>query len=156
MPGVPSVAVEQLAAHVWVVNVVGEHDLANAKQLEDSVQRVFDAGSCLLLDLSDATFIDSSVVRVIVSAQARADQNTHDALVVVAPKTSVPRRVLDLVGLADHVTICDDRPNGLATLGVATSTRPRRRQRAFLPPSSERERWLVTEGCTASDRAPLP
>jgi anti-anti-sigma factor len=112
-----AVNVRQVTDHVWLVEALGEHDLANAKRFEDALQGVFDAGSRLVLDLSGARFIDSSIVRVIMSAKVRADKHQDDALVIVAPPDSLARRVLDL---GEHVTILDDRSAGLAAVGVVS------------------------------------
>lgn len=54
------VRVAAVAKHVWLVSLSGEHDLTTADQVGAAINRVFDAGSSVVIDLSDATFIDST------------------------------------------------------------------------------------------------
>ena len=60
--------VTELAEHVWAVELAGEHDLSTADRVEAAIDQVFRSGSTLVLDLSDATFIDSSVLGAILRA----------------------------------------------------------------------------------------
>ena len=103
------VRVTELAEHLWVVELTGEHDLATAEQVEAAIDRVFSSGSKLVLDLSGATFVDSSVLAAILRAQGRADLSEHDELAVVAPAGSPARRLFDLVVVGDRVRICESR-----------------------------------------------
>jgi anti-sigma B factor antagonist len=107
--------VAEVADHVWMVELVGEHDLATAPDVRRAVEGVFASGSLLMLDLSRATFIDSSVLAAVVQAQDAADAAPSHGLVVVAPTGSTPRRALDLVQLATWITVCETREAALAT-----------------------------------------
>ena len=68
-----------------VVALLGEHDVSTADEVAAAIGQVFDAGSNLVLDLSGATFIDSSVAVAIMRAKRRVDANDEDELLVVAP-----------------------------------------------------------------------
>ena len=70
---------------MWIVTLEGEYDLANAEQVDEALERAFDAGSTLILDLRPATFIDSIVIGKIAHARLRADgsRGTHRLAVVV-------------------------------------------------------------------------
>jgi anti-sigma B factor antagonist len=81
-----------------VVELHGEHDLSTADAVADALRRVDGAPAQIVVDLTAATFIDSSVL----GALARAGKHARAAgatIAVVAPAAGHPRRVLDLVGL---------------------------------------------------------
>jgi anti-sigma B factor antagonist len=103
------VRVAEVAKHVWVVALSGEHDLSTAGEVGAAVDRVFNAGSNLVLDLSGATFIDSSVLAAVLRAQARADAGRDDELVVVAPAGSRARRTLELARIDASVRLSESR-----------------------------------------------
>jgi anti-anti-sigma factor len=83
----------------WIVELVGEHDLTTAPALVDALHRVDGGGPArVVLDLTAACFIDSSVVAALVRAGEHLDES-GGRIAVVAPAAGHPRRVLDLVGL---------------------------------------------------------
>jgi anti-sigma B factor antagonist len=110
------VRVTEVAKHVWVVALLGEHDLSTADEVAAAIGGVFSAGSSLVLDLSGATFIDSSVVGAVLRAQERVDTHEEDELVVVAPFDSQARRMLELVGIGEVVRLCESRTEAMAVL----------------------------------------
>jgi anti-sigma B factor antagonist len=111
------VAVTEVSEHLRVVALFGEHDLSTADEIAAQIGRVFDAGSNLVLDLSAATFIDSTVTGAVLRAQQRADSHKEDELVVVAPPTdSQARRTLELVGIGEIVRLCETRAAAMEVL----------------------------------------
>lgn len=90
--------IEDRADRVRVLRARGEIDLLAADQLPELSQLVR-AGTPLVLDLSAVTFLDSAGVRL-VHRLARACGRHGDPFCLVAPPGTRPRRVLDLVGLA--------------------------------------------------------
>ena len=64
---------ESTRGHERVVRVGGELDLAVAPELRDTLHRMIEEGERqLVLDLSDATFIDSTTIGTLLSALKRA------------------------------------------------------------------------------------
>src|SRR4051794_34160383 len=110
------VRVTEVAKHVWLVALLGEHDLSTADEVAAAISGVFNAGSNLVLDLSGATFIDSSVVTAELRAQERVNSHEEDELVVAAPTDSQVRRTLELVGISDVVRLCETRAAAMAVL----------------------------------------
>jgi anti-anti-sigma factor len=110
------VRVTEVAKHVWVVALLGEHDLSTADEVAAAIGGVFDAGSNLVLDLSGATFIDSTVAGAVLRAQERVDSHEEDELVVVAPTDSQARRTLDLVRIGEVVRLCESRAAAMEAL----------------------------------------
>ena len=110
------VRVTEVAKHVWLVALLGEHDLSTADEVAAAISGVFDAGSNLVLDLTGATFIDSTVAGAVLRAQERVDSHEEDELVVVAPTDSQARRTLELVGIGEVVHLCETRAAAMAVL----------------------------------------
>lgn len=96
-----SIAVDEVADGTLVVALEGELDLATAPAL---VAR-FDAlrgraASCIVVDVSRVTFIDSSGLNALVSAA----RPVPGRLVVAAPSAHIAR-VLDIVRLGDVIEV---------------------------------------------------
>ncbi len=84
--------------------LVGELDPHTAPILRSSVDdTVTDSTSSLVLDVAGLQFIDSSGLRVIISAHKVMDDR-GGRLVLRAP-TDNTRRLLEITGLADHVDL---------------------------------------------------
>jgi anti-anti-sigma factor len=105
----PSVRVElnQVAEHVWVVRVRGDHDLSNSSEIDAALAAAFEGGSRIVVDLTEATFIDSSVLGILAQAHDRAMRTPDHQLAVVAPPGGMPRRVLELTGLDTRMKLFD-------------------------------------------------
>jgi anti-anti-sigma factor len=106
---------EQLAEHVWLISLTGEHDLSTAGALANEVAGVFARGSVAILDLTAASFIDSAVVSTIAAGSEQARQRSEDRLLVIAPPDSKPRRVLDVVNASSFADVFDDRRQAIVS-----------------------------------------
>lgn len=84
---------------VWVLTMHGEHDVSTEPSLEEELEHVVAAGGPVVIDLSDARFIDSSILRTLVSAAGRSGD---DEVAIVAPAGREPLRLVRLAG-ADSV-----------------------------------------------------
>jgi len=85
------------------VVVRGEIDMATAPQLRDLLNRlVHDGGDSIVLECEHLDFLDSSGIGVLVATTKRlVDGRT---ITIEAPQPHV-RKVLELTGVADHITI---------------------------------------------------
>lgn len=92
-----------------VVRVEGELDMASAPRLGRVLNTALDDGaSALSLDLTELSFLDSTGVRVLISAHRRAtDQGC--AFTLARPTRSV-RRVLHLTGV-DQLLVIEPAPS---------------------------------------------
>ena len=102
----------------WLLRLRGEHDLATADTLDAQLEAVFLHGTNVVVDLSDAVFIDSSTVGAIFRSLRTARHDDTGTLVVSAPPGSFARRVFDQAGLGDAVPLFDNRRDALASLEV--------------------------------------
>lgn len=89
-----------------VIALTGELDPATAPQLDKEIERVLSAGPTvqrLVLDLDGLTFLDSSGLRVFVTArQAVGAQGGELALRSPSPNTL---RLLEVTGLGEIITV---------------------------------------------------
>jgi anti-anti-sigma factor len=89
---------------VAVLVVKGELDPHTAPKLRDRIDDAVAAGSSeVVLDLSQLDFIDSSGLRVIISAHKAAVER-GGRLVLRSPSPTA-KRLLDITGLLDHIEI---------------------------------------------------
>jgi anti-sigma B factor antagonist len=93
---------------VTVVRLVGEHDLSTSPDLTDVMDGVAGRDTPVVIDLTGATFIDSTVLRAIF---AGAEESRGFA--VAAPVGSAPRRLLELTGLTAVYAVADDLAGAL-------------------------------------------
>lgn len=93
---------------VTVVRLVGEHDLSTSPDLIDVMDGVAGREAPVVIDLTGATFIDSTVLRAIFVG---AEEGR--AFAVAAVPGTPPRRLLDLTGLTDVYAVADDLAGAL-------------------------------------------
>lgn len=80
----------------------GELDPHTAPDLRNQLDRVLESGrSRLVLDLAGLTFIDSSGLRVVISAHK--DTVERGGGLVLRSPSPTTRRLLDITGLLDHI-----------------------------------------------------
>jgi anti-sigma B factor antagonist len=91
----------------------GELDISSSARLEDALRRIeADGPAILVLDLSGLDFMDSTGLRLLISADARA-RNAGRRFVLVQGNEMV-QRVLRLTRLDERLEIVED-PGALAS-----------------------------------------
>ncbi len=97
---------EHNEAGAAIVAVAGELDLRTSPKLEEALGRAFDAGAELvILDLRQIEFMDSTGLRVLLTAHQRAHETGRRfALVRGADQVE---RVLTLTGVRELLTVVD-------------------------------------------------
>jgi anti-anti-sigma factor len=89
------------------VVLTGELDLSTVDKVEQELARVEGEGPPVVaLDLSRLTFLDSSGLRVIVSADQRARRESRRFVVVRGPDTV--QRVFSITHLDEQLELVDD------------------------------------------------
>jgi anti-anti-sigma factor len=114
----PAAAVELTteASGVVVVTLRGEHDLDSRAALSGALARAGERAN-VLVDLSHCTFVDSSVIGVLVAAhQAQVERGRRLELVIPADAGAL-LRVTQIAGLATFMVIHETRDAGLASVG---------------------------------------
>ncbi len=107
MTGHLEVEVSQIA----VIALRGEIDMASLDDLQSAVEPHLAPGQTVVLDLSDVTFADSTLLKVLVQARGKAN-DIGGALLVRNPSDQL-RKLLSIGDLDDLVHAEVDRQNDL-------------------------------------------
>lgn len=89
------VKLEQLGEDIWVVSLQGEHDISMVDALRDRLAEAFTHDPRLIIDLAEATFVDSTVLGVLfaVANQATGESAGETLALVVTPGSTVERTI---------------------------------------------------------------
>jgi anti-sigma B factor antagonist len=79
------------------VALSGEIDLASAPAVWEAIEPVLEDASCVVVDLSDVRFIDSTGLSVLVRAHRRL--GSHGGILIVRSPSETAGRVLRVTGL---------------------------------------------------------
>jgi anti-sigma B factor antagonist len=88
-----------------LVRLSGEIDLAAVEAIETELVPLEDRFPTVILDLRDVTFLDSTGLRAIVSADARARSNGFELKIVRGPEQV--QKILYLAGLDKILPLVD-------------------------------------------------
>ena len=88
----------------------GELDLATAPELEQLVNERIDAGDEVVVDLRGLEFMDSSGIRVLVTAHTRAGRVGTKLVIVRPPAGSAVAKIVEVSGLDGELHLVDDPP----------------------------------------------
>ena len=112
---------------VSVVRLIGDHDLATRPHFVAELDRLFQSGSSVVVDLTDADFVDSTVIAALVEAHGQTVSEPQYSLAVVVAPGSRVERVIALVDLGSTVPVFSTRDEAI---------------RAAAPRSGRLGRWL--------------
>jgi len=103
-----TVGTERLADSLWVLQLAGEHDLSTAPTIDAAFERIAETGTTVVVDLSDATFIDSTVIRTLLRSMERGEN-----LLLVVPRPGAVKRALDVTGVSRRLPLFKTRAEAL-------------------------------------------
>jgi anti-anti-sigma factor len=110
---VPTIEVRSPQPHAALVVLAGEHDLYSA----DEVQRTFDQSLAvcdrLIVDLSSAEFIDSTIVEVLLRTKKNAIELDRKFNVVLGT-APVVERILEVTGVVPLLNVVPTVERALA------------------------------------------
>ena len=98
-------ALERNDSGLAVLTISGEHDLSTAPNLRRRIDNLLDEGTATVIDLSPATFIDSSILGVILDGRRRAGEADIGFAVVHANGADAVDRVLEVTGLRAELPV---------------------------------------------------
>jgi anti-sigma B factor antagonist len=114
-----AINVERDGSGPAVVALSGEHDIYTAPSLRERIYDAIGDGPGVVVDLSETTFIDSSVLGVLLGARRRAHEAGHGFAVCCGEQLEPGvRRILEVTGLMPVLPVLEDRE---AALEVARS-----------------------------------
>jgi anti-sigma B factor antagonist len=99
------IALERTDAGLAVVTISGEHDLSTAPNLRRRLDALLEDGTATVVDLSAATFIDSSILGVILDGRRRAAAADIGFAVVHSNGADAVNRVLEVTGLRAELPV---------------------------------------------------
>ena len=85
-----------------IVSLHGEHDIATSSALVDSLRPLL---GDVLVDLSDCSFIDSTVIGSLISAAHELDREGYTLSLVVPPENVRIARTLEIVHIGELIPI---------------------------------------------------
>jgi anti-anti-sigma factor len=109
VPEIGQIVVEHLPGAA-VVALCGEHDVSTVPALRAELDAILATSAKVIVDLSEATFVDSSIVGVLFHAAAPPGR----IIAVVAAPGTFPRRLIDMVALTASVPTFDSRDPAMA------------------------------------------
>jgi anti-sigma B factor antagonist len=110
-------ALDQIDSSISMISLRGEHDMNDAADLRDAIGKLQQEGAGIVLDLSETTFIDSSILTALVEAQ-RTARAAGLGLVVYTGNglDQGVHRILDLTGMAGEMPLHADRNAAIAAV----------------------------------------
>jgi anti-sigma B factor antagonist len=105
-----------------ILELIGEIDFSACPQLQERLDKHIDAGRRnVVVDLSETTFIDSTVIGVLLRAARRLWKQDGGSLLVVCPYSNYPvTRIFEIAGLDNALLSYPSRQEALSSLAVAS------------------------------------
>ena len=104
------IVLEDAAGDVVVVVVEGEHDIYTAPTLRERLDEAIARGGGIVVDLTGATFLDSSVLGALLDARRRALEALQGFVVCVGEAVEPGvQRILDITGLVPVLPVVTGR-----------------------------------------------
>jgi anti-anti-sigma factor len=104
-----------------VVTLLGEHDLSTAEELRSALGDASAAGDGVVVDLSQAHFIDSAVLSALIASHREVTGDGRGWAVVVGRGSGAAvRRIFELTGLDALMAVYERADDAL----TAASSRP--------------------------------
>jgi anti-sigma B factor antagonist len=98
-----------------VVVVEGEHDIYTAPTLRERLEEALGRGGGIVVDLTAATFVDSSVLGALLDARRRAIEAGQGYVVCVGDSVEPGvQRILDITGLVPVLPVLQGREEAIA------------------------------------------
>ena len=117
-------ALERTDAGVAVLTISGEHDLSTAPLLRRRLDGLLDQGTPTVVDLSPATFVDSSILGAILDGRRRAAKAAIGFAVVHADGADAVDRVLEVTGLRAELPVHANREEAFSEVSSDSGNSP--------------------------------
>jgi anti-sigma B factor antagonist len=112
---------ERAEPGVEVITFSGEHDLNTAPELRDKLAAVIRDRVPVVVDLSGAAFVDSSILGTLVDARRQAEDREVGFAVAFTGGAQPVERVLEVTGLDSTLPV---HPTRAAAIEAAHAGRP--------------------------------
>ena len=105
---------------IVAVCLEGEFDMANARTVGEEIDRTLKRGKDVIVDLSEATFIDSSLIDVLMRA-ATATRRREQAIVLQHRTAAIVERVLEITRIEQVLPRAHDRQQAVRMIQETAS-----------------------------------
>jgi anti-anti-sigma factor len=112
-PRKPEIEVEAISAAVAVVTLRGEHDLGAKSELADALA-VAGRQPHVVVDLSECTFIDSTVLALLLAAHRSQIERAGRLDLVIPSSARAIQRITNLARIDTLLTVHETRSGALA------------------------------------------
>jgi anti-sigma B factor antagonist len=110
------IVLEDAAEDVVMVVVEGEHDIYTAPTLRERLDEAIGRSNWVVVDLTGATFVDSSVLGALLDARRRALDAGQGFVVCVGDEVEPGvQRILDITGLVPVLPVVNGREEAIRT-----------------------------------------
>jgi len=110
---VPTIEVRSPQPHAALVVLAGEHDLYSADDVQEALDRSLAGRDHLIVDLSAAAFIDSSIIAVLVQTKKNAAELGRKFNVVLGT-APVVERIFEVTGVTPLLNVVPTVERALA------------------------------------------
>lgn len=93
----------------------GEIDVSNVEDVRRALLELPNLAHGLVLDLTAVAYLDSTAISLLHDLAQRLEQRAQ-MMIVVCPPDCMPRRVIELTGLAGRIPVLDDLADAVAQL----------------------------------------
>jgi anti-anti-sigma factor len=114
MPVLEGVKVHNPQPNVAVVELIGEHDLVERADLQELLEVLLTDNGLVVIDVSQTTFIDSSVIHVLTEARKFSHQ-CGTCLRLQMGTAPIVKECLEICGILDLFDVAHNRKEALAT-----------------------------------------
>jgi anti-anti-sigma factor len=112
------ITVERSEPGVVVISLEGEHDLSTAPALREQLEEVLREGAPIVVSLSGAEFIDSSIIGVVLDVQRRAEEAGTGFAAALEDGAPAVQRVLQITGLDSNLPVRGSEREAIETAGA--------------------------------------
>jgi anti-sigma B factor antagonist len=111
--GPGEIALDHIDPGVAVITFSGEHDLNTAPALRRRLGEALDQGDPVVVDLSGAVFIDSSILGAVLDGRRQAAERGVGYAVTLSNGSGPVERVVEVTGLRSALPVHSSRDGAL-------------------------------------------
>lgn len=109
-----AIALDESNEDAVFVLVAGEHDISTAPTLRERLDEALAAERALIIDLSQASFLDSSILGALLEARRQAHERDTAFVVCLGPEPEAGvQRILEITGLVPVFPVVGSREEAL-------------------------------------------
>ena len=109
------IRIEREERDVAIVVLAGEQESYQSARLAPQLDELLDDAVAVVVDLSHATFVDSTTIAVLLSGQREAQRRGVGFVLEMDPSTAIyARRIFEITGLGSLFSIHERREDALA------------------------------------------